>query len=843
VIENVAASVADGARVDWDRAGAQVAGRELRLVRHLRLIDSVAEVYRTLPPLAEDDGSGANARPDYPEGPRWGRLILLDRIGRGSSADVFRAWDAELQREVALKLLHEHGESGTSSANARLLQEARRIARIHHAHVAHVYGAEKHEGRIGLWMELVRGRSLDAIVREDGPLPIAEAAHIGIDVCSALASVHGAGILHRDVKAQNVLREDNGRTVLMDFGTGEEMTDGKPRLAGTPIYLAPEIMKHRPASVQSDLYSVGVLLFYLVTGEFPVTGESIDGLEQAHREGRLRSVRDVREDVPPAVARVVDRALAPEPSKRYASASAMEAALRHALDAMTVRPTSGRNRWLLPATTAVAVLALIGSVAGGRLRPPVTTGDPTSIAVLPLRFVSGEAQAPYLAEGLTDQLITTLGQVGSLKVTAHTSVAPFKNGDVPVSTIAQQLGVGSVVEGTVAVQKSTGNDPPSVRVNVHLIRAGTDIEMWSSSFERRLGDLLALEADIARAVARQVRAVLTPDEKTRFSQSHSTSPEAERAYLEGRAQLADYGVDRTRRALDAFTTAVRQDPNHAAAHAGAARSYIALGFDGILTQPAARVSALAATTRALELDETLADAHVALADLKFYYDWDWPGADREYRRALDLNPSLGYTLTQYARYLAAANRLSDAVNIATEAANLDPLSAEAAQTRALIQMYARDFGGAVTTLNATLAASPSHARTHYTLGRVYDAQGRYAEAIAETERAMALAESHGPGYEAQMLRLRAMAGMKDEARKGFAAYQARLAAAGQTITPERAAVVHAALGDHDRALDDLQQCIAQRDPSVLWLQVDPRFDPLRTHPRFPAILKQIVARE
>ena len=496
VVENVAASIADGAHVDWEQADANVSGRELRLVQHLRVIDSLAGVYRTLPSLVEDE-AGPGTRPDYPEGPRWGRLILLDRIGSGSSADVYRAWDAELQREVALKLLRDEGVSGSAPANARLLQEARRLARIRHPHVVHVYGAERHEERIGLWMELVRGRSIDEVVRQDGPIDVAEAAHVGIDLCSALAAVHGAGLLHRDVKAQNVIREDSGRLVLMDFGTGEEIEDQTPRLAGTPIYLSPEVISRGPASVQSDLYAVGVLLFYAVTGEFPVVGDSLDGLAQAHREGRCRAVRDVQPAIPAAMARVVDRALAPDPRRRYASASAMEAALRQAVNELPGQRARGIAQWGLVATMMAAIVVLVAMLIG-----TLRTGPPSSristLAVLPLRFVSGEADAPYLAEGLTDQLITTLGQIHSLKVTAQTSVARFKGTDVPVAEIARQLGVDGIVEGTVLVQKGTGNQPARARVNVRLIKAGSDLDIWSGSLERPLGDMLALESELAQ---------------------------------------------------------------------------------------------------------------------------------------------------------------------------------------------------------------------------------------------------------------------------------------------------------------------------------------------------------
>jgi len=837
VVENVAASIADGAQVDWVQADAQVGGRELRLVRHLRVIDSVAGVYRTLPSLVEDEDA-PSPHPDFPEGPRWGRLILLDRIGRGSSADVFRAWDAELQREVALKLLQDEGPS--SKANALLLQEARRLARIRHPHVVHVYGAERHEEQIGLWMEFVRGRSLDDIVREEGAIDAAETAHIGIDLCSALSAVHGAGLLHRDVKAQNVIREDSGRLVLMDFGTGEEMTDRTPRLAGTPIYLAPEVLARRPASVQSDIYAIGVLLFYALTGAFPVVGESLDALAAAHKEGRYRTVRELQPRVPAGIARVVDRALAPDPRRRYASASAMEAALHQALDTLPGRRPALANQWWIVLTMVAAIVGLVAAVVIPRhAAAKVPVGEPTSIAVLPLKFISGEAQAPYLADGLTDQLITTLGQVRSLKVTAATSVGTLRNTDKPLAVIAQQLGVGSLVEGTVSVQPGAGSNPADVRVNVRLIRAGSEVELWSSSFERPLGDLLTLESDIARAVARQVRAMLTPDERTRLTQSHSTVPAADEAYLEGRALLGDYGVDRATKALDAFRTATRLDPQHAEAHAGAARAYIALGFDGVLTQPAARASALAEASRALALNDSLAEAHVALADLKFYYDWDWSGADQEYRTAIDFNPSLVYARTQYGRYLAAAGRVQESVASATHAIELDPLSADAAQTLGLVQYYARNYEGANTALTQALVQHPSHARTHFVLGRVYEAEGRYAEALTQTERAMALAGTAGAGYQAQIIRLRALLGETEASRAAFRTLQERLAQQGQGLDPEWAAYVHAALGDSDQALRDIERSIAERDPSILWVRVDPRFDVLRENPTFTALTSRL----
>ena len=323
ILGRLAASVADGTPVDWNHIESDIAPRERRLVRHLRLVESIASLYRSIPDLDE-------TAPDVvPSGPRWGRLVMLERVGQGMSCEVYRAFDTDLHRHVALKLLHEEGQAARV-AHDRILQEARRLARVRHPHVVQVLGAEQHNDRVGLWMELVEGESLDRIVKARGTFGAREGSVIGQDICSALAAVHAAGLLHRDVKAQNVMREAGGRIVLMDFGTGEELfrDRGTARIVGTPLYLAPEILDGKSASIQSDLYSVGVLLFYLVTGEFPVTASSVEQLAAAHRQRQLRRLRDVRPDLPSTFVKVIDRALEHEPAARFQSAGEMEAALR-----------------------------------------------------------------------------------------------------------------------------------------------------------------------------------------------------------------------------------------------------------------------------------------------------------------------------------------------------------------------------------------------------------------------------------------------------------------------------------------------------------------------------------
>ena len=858
-LADLAASVADGSEVDWQSAESKGEALDRRLVRHLRLVENIASLYRSIPAdLADEEPvitglrSVPPARPTEPSGPRWGQLVMLERIGHGTSGEVHRAWDSELHREVALKLLHDVGIGAQSreAIRERVLSEARRLARVRHPHIVQVYGAEEHDDRVGLWMEHVKGESLEHIVQKRGAFGAREAAVIGQDLCAALAAVHAAGLVHRDIKAQNVLRESGGRTVLMDFGTGEELANAKgtARMAGTPLYLAPEIFAGKAASIQSDLYGLGVLLFYLVTGQFPVTATSIEQLARSHAHQRVRRLRDLRPDLPAAFVRAVERALEHDPAARYRTAGEMEAALRDGADgfqspAVAVSaPETSRRRWLTPwiaaGIVAVAILAaIVWSRTGGNV-DSAAPGSIASIAVLPLTDNS-PSPTPYFADALTDQLISTLGQVSALSVASRTSVMPFKESKVSGKELIKTLGVDAYIEGSVAIVQGEGNAPGRVRLNTRLIRAGSGTQILSETLERPLGNILALEAELAQHVAKAVRATITAKESARLTQVRSTTPAAEEAYFQGRYHLAQYGIERSQRALEAFQRAVQLDPNHAAARAGAARAYLDLGIAGVISQADARVRALAEVQRALELNEDQEDAHLALGDLKFRHDWDWKGGEAGYRKAIELNGSFTFARTQYARYLAAAKRLDDAVVEAKRATELDPLSAESAQTLGLILYYKRSYPEAIQALEQALTLDPGSARARFVLGRVYDAQGRTDQAIEQTRQAMDMADDAGVGWRVQMIRLQAVAGRREEARTQFADFTRDMERRQMRVPAEHLGYLHLALGDREKALGYLDRAVRERDPAVLWLAVDPRVEPLKEDPRFRNIVAQL----
>jgi len=396
----LAASVADGDPVDWQEAP-QLPGTPAERVRRLQILASIARVYGMPPDARRFTGEVLF---------RWGRLEVLEKIGEGVFGKVFRAWDDTLEREVAVKFLH----PDAATAAAHVLREGRHLARIRHPGVVTVYGAEELDGRIGIWMEHVRGRTLEDLLRERGPFPLREAIRIGIDLCRALAAVHAAGVVHRDVKTRNIVREESGRIVLMDFGAGVDVRAGGEQTvgpAGTPIYLAPEVLRGEPASPRSDLYGLGVLLYRLVTSGYPIAGPDLDALREAHERGEIRSLQSARPDLPAAFAHAVDRALAADPAGRFESAQQMEAALEAVLEAPH-RATRRRLRIAGFAAAAVAVLGLAVVLATSRVPQTEPPADRPSIAVADVVHTADDPELDALA----GMLITSLEQSRGLSV-------------------------------------------------------------------------------------------------------------------------------------------------------------------------------------------------------------------------------------------------------------------------------------------------------------------------------------------------------------------------------------------------------------------------------------------
>jgi TolB-like protein len=848
-------SLADGAEVDWSALdSAATTDVERRRYRNLRLVARVAELHRTLV-IDEADGTASASslvgKVPADDPTTWGHLSVHARLAAGAFGRIYRAHDPQLNREVALKLLHD-GLPAFRPLD-HLLGEARKLARVHHLNVVTVYGADVRDGRAGLWMELIDGQTLETWLRTHGLMGSGEVSAVAIDLCRALAAVHGAGLVHGDVKAQNVMREKGGRIVLMDFGAGRVQGADPTGVAGTPMYLAPEVLAGEPPTPRSDLYSLGVLLFHLLTAAYPYAGEDLDGLRAAHADGTRTWLRDLRPDLPDRLVQSIERAIDADPARRFRTAGAMERAFPETPE------LPGRAAELVPAPPAVieksftaapwsrpgfvigtlvllcAVVGLIVlSFRGGRT---AVTPAVRSIAVLPMTDLSDHRQMPYLADGLHDQLITTLGQIQSLRVMSRTSVVQFKGSRASAGEIGRTLGVDAVLESTlVSTGGGSAGGPGRVRVNASLMMAGASTPLWSTTYERPLGDLLALEAEVARAIAASVRATITPRESVRLSRTPQTNPAAEGAYLQGRMHLAGYGADSARLALDAFERALRLDPAYAAANAGAAYAYVVLDANRAVTHQKARALALAHVRRALELSDDLPEAHATMADIEFFYDWNIAGAEQEYRTSLSLNPSLTSARAHYAEFLAATGRFDEALVQAGLVEALGP--GDVPTLTGLLLYYKRDYPAADKAIRAALIPHPAAAALHVLLGRVSEAQGSLTDALEATRLAMQLSGNVVP-LRVQMIRLEALSGHPDRARESLRDLEAVTSQRSQPIEARDLAYIRLAFGDHGGALDAFDRALEERDPTLVWLGVDPRLDPLRQYPRFTAMLKQL----
>jgi TolB-like protein/Tfp pilus assembly protein PilF len=833
VLIDLAGAILDGAHVDWASAESGVEASDRALLDPLRVVAALADVHRRRQEPSINARVTARLRvvpPRPPQREQWGHLRVLERIGRGAFGEVYRAWDTRLDREVALKVLQASAAS-TAPRATTIIEEGRLLARVRHPNVVTIYGAERIGGEVGLWMEFVKGVTLAQAIEQGKTFGTPEALAIGTELCSAVAAVHGAGLLHRDIKAQNVMLADEGRVVLMDFGTGRELGDGSPPgLAGTPLYLAPELLTGAEPTVRSDIYSVGVLLYHLFTSSFPLKAATFHELKQAHARRDRLALAKVRPDLPSKLTAVIERALDPQPERRQPNALA----LAGDLTAITRRPR------LIPFAAALAIAAVVTlvtwSAIGTRDRqargvspaPGLATSGAGAaataverpvIAVLPLKNLSAEPDSDYFVDGLTDEIIRNLAVVKGLEVRSRTSSFAFKDKPRNLRDVGEQLGVNLVVEGSIMRSGSR------LRINAQLVQVAGDVPVWAERFDRELKDVFAIQDEISRAIVNKLRLTLGGGQRR-----YDTNLEAYELYLKARVLVDRRSAFPAQQAIKLFEQAIARDPSFAPAYAGLADAYAAaseqipgrFGPAAMVRPDTALELIRPAAETALQLDPLLAEAHAAMGLLSAR-KLDWQKAEESFRRAIDLNPSLTHIYVTYSMStLVPLGKLAEAEQLLQRALQSDPLSLNVQRELAWQQLLTGRYEEAIDGFERIRAIDPDFPYVEIPLARALTFAGRPAEALRLLEPKKA-----GVGYQHWMAHAYVMVGRRAEVE--------RLAATHDH--PFRLAVIYAALGETDRAFAALDQAVVEvphrvavdllREPEMAALRGDPRFDGIR----------------
>ncbi len=750
------------------------------------------------------------------------RYRIVERLGAGGMGEVYRAHDEHLDRDVALKVLAP-GRGGVDDRE-RIRREARTLSQLSHPGISVVFDVASEEGTEFLVMELLRGETLQETLRR-GPLAESRLRDIGAQIADALAAAHDHDVVHRDLKPANVMIGEDGRAKLLDFGLAlrcatafstNETTDDADRhlVVGTLSYMSPEQMLGRPVDSRSDLYSLGVLLFEMTSGFRPFDASPATAL--------INDVLNASPRIPAAwpgstdLSRLVLALLEKEPARRPASAREVAAALRGTGEMPHAAGGVGAE-----GSRATSGAATAGAGAAARIE---------SIAVLPLTNLSGEASQEFFADGVTEAIISRLAEVRAIRVISRTTVARYKGVDRPLPEIARELGVDAIVEGAIS------RDAGRVRITARLIHARDDRHLWAQSYERDLIDVLALQADVARAIADEIRAQVTPQEDSRLRRVRRVDPQAYEEYLRGRFhwnRRTEVGV---RKAIECFQRAITLDPELAPAFAGLADAYVTLCTYNWVPPDEAIPQARKAAARALELDEANAQAHFSMGGVRFEADWDWEGALASYDRGISLDPNLADGHHWKADVLSAIRRPNEAIEEARLAQRLDLLNLVVNTGVGLHYFYARRYDEAIAQQLRTLELDPAFAPALRSLGGAYEQKGMHEEAIETFRRANGLAKEE-LSAKALLAHAYAVAGRTADAH---ALLEELTAASGTRYVSRYArAASHAGLGEKSEALDLLEQAFTLRDRGMTWLAVSPRLDPLRGEPRFRELMSRM----
>jgi len=785
----------------------------------------------------------------------------IDRLlGAGGMGEVYLAEDAKLFRKVALKVLPERFSADPERIR-RFQREARAASALNHPNIITIYEIGQADDRHYIATEYIEGETLRSRVTKQRPISLAEVLDVSIGVANALAAAHEAGIIHRDIKPENIMLRPDGYVKVLDFGLAK-LLDGPGSdtntgaVMGTLMYLSPEQAHGAVPDGRSDIYSLGAVMYEMLARRPPIVTNSFVELAHAVAYTLPDPPSKFVPHLPPDLDRIVMKTLEKEPAKRYQSARELlgdlrtlrrelelEGSLDFSSDARHSDPVLAhqvtlplsntsivrlRRRRMMPMLAIVAGVVLLAIVAYVLARGLLDADAPIStVAVLPFVNASGDPSSEYLSDGIADSITDSLSQLPQLQVVARSRAFHYKGKSVDPLTAGHELRVRGVVTGRVFLR----GDVLVIRASLTDVRKETQI--WGDQYDRKLSDVLSVQREMAQTISNKLRTRLSGDEKKLLQKRSAASSDAFQLYLKGRYYRRKYSEESVRKAVVFFNQALEKDPTYALAYAGLADAYY--GLSNLYLPPREAMPRVReAAQRALALDDSLAQAHTSLALVLVWYDWDFAAGEREFRRAISLNPNDSEGHRLYGNFLAATGQLNRALTEMKLAEQLDPLSAPASWDVGRVLFYSGRLAEARAQARKALELDDRFAHAYMLLAQISEREGNTTDALSLMEKGMSLA-GRTPLFVSMWGYVNARAGKTQEALASIEELKRR----PSYTLPLFLARVNAGLGRSDEAINWLEQAYTDRSESIVWLKVDPSLESLRSEPRFRELVRRV----